>query len=148
MANGSPLAYAWHYTRDRALKHLKKIAEYHGVEGEMTEDGSLLRWLEDEVRGVVLEGRRFSLPDFPYRNREVYEAVLRIPKGEVRTYGEVAREANVPFPTLLTALMRNPFQVLIPCHRLLTKRGTLMGFYPLGREVKRRLLEIEGVKVG
>ena len=45
------------------------------------------------------------------------------------------------------ALMRNPLQVLIPCHRLLTKKGTLMGFYPLDKDVKRRLLELEGVSI-
>ncbi len=143
LAGGRPLTYAWHYTRDRALKHLRKIAEYHGIEGEVVEDGGPLKWLEDEVKAVVLKGKRFILPDFPYRHREVYEALLRIPRGQVRTYGEVAKEIVVPFPTLLTALMRKPFQILIPCHRLITSKGTLMGFYPLGREVKGRLLCVE-----
>ncbi|MGQ4833914.1 MAG: MGMT family protein [Candidatus Asgardarchaeia archaeon] len=40
--------------------------------------------------------------------------------------------------------MRNPFQIQIPCHRLLTNKGSLFGFYPPGKEVKRKLLEIEG----
>ena len=44
--------------------------------------------------------------------------------------------------------MRNSLRVLIPCHRLLTRRGTLMGFYPLGKEVKKRLLKMEGVNLG
>ncbi len=146
ISGNQPVAYAWHYSRDKALIHLRKITEYHEITGDVVEDGDLLKWLEGELKAVVLEGKRFILPEFPYRNREVYEAVLRIPRGKTKTYGEIAKESSVPFPVLLTVLLRNPFQILIPCHRLLTKKGTLMGFYPLGKGVKRRLLEIEGIR--
>jgi len=49
-------------------------------------------------------------------------------------------------PGIIIKKVRNPFQVLIPSHRLLTKSNSLKGFYPLGIEVKRKLLEIEGAK--
>ena len=139
------LAYAWHFDREKAWDHLHKTAEYHGLEGQPVESPKLERWLKDWLQRVVVQGIHFSLPPVGYRHREVYEAVLRIPKGRTRTYSEIARQAHVPFPTVLTALMRDPLQVLIiPCHRLVTRKGTLMGFYPLGKPVKARLLAVEG----
>ncbi len=142
------LAYAWHFGREKAWEHLHKIAEYHSLEGRSVESPNLECWLKDWLQRVVIQGSQFSLPPVGYRHREVYEAVLQIPKGRTRTYSEVARQAQVPFPTLLSALMRNPFQVLIPCHRLVTRKGTLMGFYPLGKPVKARLLAVEGTYTG
>jgi len=143
LRNDDILAYAWHYSNDKAMTHMERIKEFHGIEGEVKVDGDLERWLEERVREVVIDGKRFSLPDFGYRYREAYEEIARIPKGETRTYSEIARRAGIKYKDLLVALMRNPFQILIPCHRLVTKKGTLMGFYPLGKDVKRRLLEIE-----
>jgi len=121
LQKGEVLAYGWHWD----------------LEG----------WLAEKLRAVVLEGERFSLPPFPYRDRVVYEALLEIPRGETLTYGELAKRAGLPYPQVLAALLKNPFQVLVPCHRLVTKKGTLMGFYPLGVAVKRRLLELEGVRL-
>ncbi len=87
----------------------------------------------------------FNLPDFNYQNKLVYENIIKIPKGRTATYAQIARKSKVEYNELLVTLMRNPFQVLIPCHRLVTNKGTLFGFYPLGKEVKRKLLELEGV---
>jgi len=140
------LAYAWHYSKDKALQHLQKIREYHNLRGEVVYSRELEGWLEEEVERVVVNGEKFSLPEFEYKNREVYEVIVQIPRGKTARYSEIARLSGVKFTQLLVALMRNPLQVLIPCHRLVTKDGTLMGFYPLGVEVKRKLLEIEDVK--
>ena len=90
---------------------------------------------------------KFDLPDFDYRKRLVYENLMKISKGKTATYAQIARKSKVKYTELLIALMRNSFQVLIPCHRLVTNKGTLFGFYPLGKKVKRKLLEIEGVKL-
>ena len=78
--------------------------------------------------------------------KTLYEGLIKIPKGKTMTYSELATRSGVKYTEVLITLMRNPFQVLIPCHRLLTQKGTLMGFYPLGKEVKKRLLEIEGIR--
>ena len=78
---------------------------------------------------------------------EVYEKLVRIPRGKTITYSDLAKMCRVKYTEALMALMRNPLQVLIPCHRLLTKKGTLMGFYPLDKDVKRGLLELEGVSI-
>ena len=141
------LAYAWHYDREKALDHLKKIIIYHGLKGDIEKSIELEEWLKDSLDDVVVAGRKFVLPKFPYRNRKVYEVILNIPKGSVLTYSDVAKLSGVKYVDLLVSLLRNPFQILVPCHRLLTKRGKLMGFYPLGKQVKRRLLELEGVYV-
>jgi len=138
------LGYAWHYSREKALRHLSKIMEYHCLDGEIKEAEWLENWLQKKLDEVVIDGNEFKLPEFNYRNKRVYEEIMKIPKGKTATYSEIARNSGVRHAEVLSCLMRNPFQILIPCHRLLTKRRTLMGFYPLGIEVKRKLLRIEG----
>ena len=71
----------------------------------------------------------------------------RIPRGEVRTYAWVARKARRPGAARAvgTALKRNPFTVIVPCHRVVRSDGDI-GEYALGRDLKRKLLEIEGCR--
>ena len=145
---GRVLAYGWHWGETRAEDHLTSIATYHGLPGENVTDIDREARLTSDLKSVVLEGARYTLPAFPYRNRVGLEAVLEIPHGRTRTYAEVAHSAGISYPQFLALLMKNPFQILVPCHRLVTKKGTLMGFYPLGTKVKRRLLELEGVRLG
>ncbi len=141
-----PLAYGWHYSEAKAMAHLKKVQQFHSLEGEVIKSGDLEAWLEENLNLVVLGEGVFKIPDFHYKNRKVYEEITAIPRGQTRTYSQVAAKGGVNFPQLLITLLRNPFQILIPCHRLLTKRGGLMGFYPLGKEVKAMLLEREGAE--
>jgi O-6-methylguanine DNA methyltransferase len=84
-----------------------------------------------------------NLTDF---ERRVYTAVVRIPRGEVRTYGWVAREISRPSAARAVggALNRNPYAPLVPCHRVIRSDGSLGGFRR-GRAAKRRLLKAEGV---
>jgi len=145
--NDEVFAYAWHYDERRALKHLSRIMEYHDLKGEIKKSTELEKWLKREIDKVVMKGSKFTLPDFKYRNRPVYENIMKIPKGKTATYAEIAKISAVKYTEMLKSLMRNPFQILIPCHRLLTNKGSLFGFYPLGKEVKRKLLEIEGVEL-
>ena len=147
LQKGEVLAYGWHWDKARAERHAAALASHHGIPAEPARDRGLEGWLAKRLRAVVLEGERFSLPSHPYRDRAVYEALLEVPRGETLTYGELAKRAGLPYPRVLAALLKNPFQVLVPCHRLVTKKGTLMGFYPLGARVKRRLLELEGVRL-
>ena len=144
---GNVIAYSWHFSRAKAFKQLKKIMEYHMLSGEIIESPELENWLKKEISRVVEEGLKCRLPSISYRNRIVYEVINEIPRGRTITYSDVARKAGIKYSELLLALLRNPLQILIPCHRLLTKTGKLMGFYPLGVEVKKKLLKIEGVKV-
>jgi len=75
----------------------------------------------------------------------VWDALLRIPRGEVRTYGEVAAELGRGSPRAVgQAVGANPIPVLVPCHRVVAGDGRLGGFSG-GLERKVTLLEIEGL---
>ena len=79
--------------------------------------------------------------------RRVYEAILRIPKGQVRTYAQVARMIGKPKAARAVgqALKRNRWAPEIPCHRVISSDGTLGGYSgPGGPAAKRRLLRKEG----
>lgn len=78
--------------------------------------------------------------------RQVWDAACRIPCGEVRTYGEIARDIGSPgaAQAVGAALGRNPVPILIPCHRVLASDGRGGGFSaPGGTATKFRILEIE-----
>ncbi len=72
----------------------------------------------------------------------------RIPRGEVRPYSWVAREAGNPSAVRAvgTAMARNPLPLLLPCHRVVPLHGGV-GNYAFGSRMKRILLEREGVPV-
>ncbi|HHL38966.1 MAG TPA: methylated-DNA--[protein]-cysteine S-methyltransferase [Deltaproteobacteria bacterium] len=82
-------------------------------------------------------------------DRSVWSAVARIPWGEVRTYGEVARRVSRPAAARAVggACGRNPLPVVVPCHRVVAASGRLGGFSE-GAGWKRGLLRIEGVRMG
>ena len=78
----------------------------------------------------------------------VYDIVKDIPKGKVVSYGTVARLAGNPRKARQVgwALHVNPFEGVVPCHRVVMKDGSLSrGFAFGGEEVQRALLEKEGV---
>jgi O-6-methylguanine DNA methyltransferase len=77
----------------------------------------------------------------PFRRR-VWDALLRIPHGEVRSYGELALELETGARAVGQAVGANPIPILIPCHRVVAHGGGLGGFSGgLGR--KRILLALE-----
>jgi methylated-DNA-[protein]-cysteine S-methyltransferase len=95
-----------------------------------------------DLRSVVLDER--ALDEF---QRRVYAVTRRIGPGETTSYGEIARALGEPQEARAVgaALGRNPFPVLVPCHRVLSAGGALHGFSaPGGLRTKRRMLEIEG----
>ena len=105
----------------------------------------------DAIRqlGEYLEGKRtaFELAldlrgtDF---QRAVWSALLRIPYGETRSYGEIAREIGRPHAVRAvgTANGSNPVALVVPCHRVIAAQGKLGG-YGGGLDLKRRLLAME-----
>ena len=79
--------------------------------------------------------------------RAVYAATRTISPGLTATYGEIARAIGRPDAArdVGAALARNPFPIVVPCHRVLGANGKLTGFSaPGGLETKRRMLELEG----
>lgn len=93
------------------------------------------------------ERETFDLPlhvtgsDF---QRAVCDAMLSIPYGYTRTYGEIARDLGVPAQAIGQACGANPIPILIPCHRVMGAKG-LTGFSGAGGvETKVFLLRLEG----
>ena len=80
--------------------------------------------------------------------REVLQATRRIPHGQVRPYGWVAREAGHPgaVRAVGSVLARNPVPLLVPCHRVVRSDGALGG-YMFGPERKAELLAAEDLDV-
>jgi methylated-DNA-[protein]-cysteine S-methyltransferase len=81
--------------------------------------------------------------------RKVWEAARSIPCGEVRSYGDIAREIGAPQSAQAVglALGRNPVPIIVPCHRVLAADGRSGGFSaPGGVATKFRILEIEGAR--
>lgn len=82
-------------------------------------------------------------PLTPFQKR-VYTVVKEIPRGERKTYAWVAEKVGRPGASRAvgTALKKNPFPIIVPCHRVIRSDGAL-GKYALGADLKKRLLEIE-----
>jgi methylated-DNA-[protein]-cysteine S-methyltransferase len=102
---------------------------------------SLLAGERTDLRWVSLDEN--SLDPFP---RAVYAAAREIPAGSTTSYGEIARTVGAPNSAREVggALGRNPFPIIVPCHRVLAATGALHGFSaPGGIATKRRMLEIE-----
>jgi O-6-methylguanine DNA methyltransferase len=120
------------------------------VEGiELGEPGPLLeglaRALASYLDGRALEWEgSLDLRGVTAFHLQVFEVVRRIPFGTTCTYGQVARELGRPLAVRAVggALARNPFPIVVPCHRVLREGGKLGG-YGCGIEVKQRLLELE-----
>jgi len=76
--------------------------------------------------------------------RRVWEALLTIPYGETRSYGEIARQIGSPgaFRAVGLANGHNPIGIIVPCHRVIGSNGSLTG-YGGGLDRKRTLLELE-----
>lgn len=95
------------------------------------------------------EGRRqgFSIPldirGTPFQ-KNVWEALLAIPFGETRSYGQLAKQLGRPsaMRAVGAASGRNPISIVVPCHRVIGSSGELTGFAG-GLETKAQLLKIE-----
>jgi len=110
--------------------------------------------LADDIRSFLSgEDIRFSLSMIdlgmcPKFQQEVLRAEHRIPRGMVSTYADIAGHLDRPRAARAVgnALARNPFPVIIPCHRAIRSDGSLGGFQG-GIAMKRRLLEMEGLEL-
>ena len=76
-----------------------------------------------------------------------YLLLLLIPIGKVVSYSVLAHILGTTPRVIARYLAMNKYAPLIPCHRVVTKRGKLGGYTPGGKEIKRQLLNLEGVEV-
>ncbi len=81
--------------------------------------------------------------EFSEFEKAVYREVLKIPLGETRTYGEIAAAVGRPGAARAVgnALSKNPYPLIIPCHRVVAKDG--IGGYSRGVDRKLDLLALE-----
>ena len=89
----------------------------------------------------------FEGTDFQVR---VWNALKEIPRGETRTYTEIAFQIGHPNSAraVANACAKNPYPPIVPCHRVVRRDGGLGGYSGVGGvETKRRLLSEEGVSI-
>ena len=77
--------------------------------------------------------------------KDVWEALLAIPFGETRSYGQLAKQLGNPQATRAVGAAngRNPLSIVVPCHRVIGSSGKLTGFAG-GLAAKAQLLSLEG----
>jgi methylated-DNA-[protein]-cysteine S-methyltransferase len=115
-----------------------------GIEAAIDDIRRLLDGEKQNLSAIALDMN--GVPDFEQR---VYAEARSIPPGETLTYGDIAtRLGDVGLSRAVgQALGRNPFPIVVPCHRVLAAGGKSGGFSaPGGVETKRQMLEIEGAR--
>ena len=134
-------------TRARLLRRFpaaRESAPPGGVQRAVDAVVALLRGEKRDLSGVVLDMER--VPAF---HRLVYDAARTIPPGSTRSYGEIAAQLGMPGAARAVgqALGRNPFAIVVPCHRVLAAGGRPGGFSARGGiTTKLRMLAIEGAR--
>lgn len=131
-------------TRELAAE-LRREFSFATIEENVAGNSDLVRRVVDCIDGVSID------PDIPLDIRgtafqaKVWETLRKIPRGETRTYAQIAREIKSPSAVraVANACGSNPVAVLVPCHRIVRTDGS-MGGYRWGIERKKKLLEQEG----
>jgi methylated-DNA-[protein]-cysteine S-methyltransferase len=132
-------------TRGRMLRQYPDARELRpplNVEIAIEGISALLRGQACDLSDVTLDMR--GIHAF---NQRVYELTREIPRGETRTYGEIATKlgASGASHSVTQAIGRNPFMIIVPCHRVVEAGGYADKISPNGGVIsKRRLLSIEG----
>jgi methylated-DNA-[protein]-cysteine S-methyltransferase len=86
------------------------------------------------------------MKDFTPKQILIYEALLKIPKGKVTTYGELGRHLGIHPRAVGMLLGKNPYPDKYPCFKVVARNGALTGF-AFGLEDKAKRLKADGVEV-
>ncbi|MBV8937172.1 MAG: methylated-DNA--[protein]-cysteine S-methyltransferase [Alphaproteobacteria bacterium] len=131
-------------TRDRMLQRFPAAAETApppNVRIAIDEIIAMLRGERNDLAAIALDMDGVA----PF-HRRVYEAARTIPPGRTLAYGDVAARLGAPRAARAVgqALGRNPFPIVVPCHRVLAAGGKIGGFSAHGgTATKRRMLALE-----
>jgi AraC family transcriptional regulator, regulatory protein of adaptative response / methylated-DNA-[protein]-cysteine methyltransferase len=114
------------------------------------DDANLRDWTENLLCRMEGQKLKAALPldiQATAFQRRVWSYLQSIPRGETRSYGQVAKAIGQPAATraVARACATNPVAVVIPCHRVVRKSGE-QGGYRWGTERKQALLELEGTE--
>lgn len=128
------------YVRDRTGGEMQRSAEQVARCSREIRD-----YLQGEREEMDIEVDLSTVTPF---QRAVLEEALRVPRGQVATYSEIAQRIGKPTATRAVgqALRRNPAPIVVPCHRVVSSDGTLGGYGgKMGSRRKIELLRLEGV---
>ena len=108
------------------------------------------QWLDVYFSGEIPPALPPLAPQGSLFRQVVWKLLLEVPRGQTTTYGTLAQlmrqqGLSASAQAVGGAVGHNPISILIPCHRVLGADGNLTG-YAGGIEIKRRLLQLEGVK--
>lgn len=125
-------------------RHFGRTITADAVYGEHPLLDKVFAWLDGYFAGNFSE---FAFPLAPYgsaKEQQVRSAMLSLAPGTTVSYTELAAIAGLPHAVRAVASMvaKNPFIIVVPCHRVVGKDGSLTG-YAAGLERKRALLELE-----
>ena len=99
---------------------------------------------DTDLTDLALDATRLS----PALTR-IYAATRAIPPGSTLTYGQIAKQVGVDARSVGQAMGRNPWPIVVPCHRVMGSGGKLVGFSARGGvDTKLALLAIEKAKIG
>ncbi len=132
-------------TRTRLMRHCPAADEAvppNSIARAIADIQALMRGERKTLRAVQLDMSRVA----PF-NARVYDAARAIAPGQTRTYGDIARTIGDASAARAVgqALGRNPFAIIVPCHRVVGANFKLVGFSANGGiATKLRLLQIEG----
>ncbi len=78
----------------------------------------------------------------------VYKKLVQVPKGKVTTYGELAKAVGLKNGqrAIGRIMNKNPYPVIIPCHRVVHSNGKIGG-YAYGDDIKNKMLTKEGIEI-
>jgi methylated-DNA-[protein]-cysteine S-methyltransferase len=134
-------------TRGRMLRQTPDARELRPpLNAEIAIEGivALLRGQPSDLTDVTLD-----MSGIHAFNQRVYQLTRAIPRGETRTYEEIAARlrASGAAHSVAQAISRNPFMIIVPCHRVLEAGSYADKISPNGGAIsKRRLLSIEGAR--
>lgn len=128
------------------LEELENKYKCIGVRDEMqNEKNNLLDYFSKKLKGFelridFLEGTKFQ--------KKVWKAISRIPYGKTSSYKQIAKKIGNEnaYRAVGNAVSKNPIPIIVPCHRVIKKDGSLGG-YSLGIWRKKKLLCLEGIKI-
>jgi methylated-DNA-[protein]-cysteine S-methyltransferase len=80
--------------------------------------------------------------------KKIYKKLLQVPKGKITTYGELAKAVGMTNGQRAVGriMNKNPYPVIIPCHRVIKSDGSVGG-YAYGEKIKSNMLKKEGLEI-
>ena len=132
-----------------------KIFDEEMLDGKIENNNLEIFWNLRKLLDRYFKGEEVSFSEIPLKiyvsefRKIVYDILIEIPYGKVVTYEEIADKVAMFMgkkkccQAVGGAIGHNPVSIIIPCHRVVGKNKSLVG-YAGGLDIKRKLLEIEG----